>query len=148
MATITNREIPGALQALTALADQPMPPRAAYRVSKLMRAAGEQQDHVEAARRNLLRQYAKKDAQGEMRQEGDHVILEPATLADFERDYSELMDRPADFLLAVYEGDLQRIEQIAPRTLYMLGGLLQAGDEPADPPCPPPIGEPPQEPEA
>ncbi len=88
--TVKAGEIGPRLQGLSNLAEKELPIKAAYKISKIIKALSDESTFYEEAKKKLIRRYAKKDEAGEVVVEDGRCYFEGDNLASFNKEYLEL----------------------------------------------------------
>jgi hypothetical protein len=111
---------------LRELSNKSLKSKVAFRVARLLKAVQAESETFETARINLVKQYAAKDENGEIKtDENGNTFIEPAHIADFNAELKELLENTitinGDKLSLDDLGD----ETFTPQQMLSFGAFLE-----------------------
>ena len=72
--------------------NKPMTARAAFKVARLIRELDKENEMFDKQRIEIIKQYAKRDENGDMVEENNQVIIDENKLNEFEKEFNSLLE--------------------------------------------------------
>lgn len=126
MIQITNAELLTAAAALGILADKEIPVDGTLHVVKLMRAVTAEVRAIEQVKQKMLEKYGEHSDDGKLKV-ADNGQVKIVDLANWNADWTVLMNETAEFDIQIKRSDLGRID-LAPKVIFDLGQLYLEED--------------------
>ena len=93
MIELTVQEMIDSIPTLRELSSKPLKSKVAFRVARLLKAVQAESETFETARINLVKMYAAKDENGEIKtDENGNTFIEPSEIATFNSELTDLLN--------------------------------------------------------